>query len=660
MILTTESDVIAFEMRTLDKDFATQYNHLQKKYGEEFAKLNGFSADALDYTQFIDNFIDSNVVADASIDSSANVHNKDVVALDKEMSKPHKKLIAFNKIYYEIKKEYGKDDADLWLELEWCRQLYMHDAPSASEVPYCYAYDITRLATEGMFFTPSYNNQPAKHASIFVSFIKEFVSYTSNRTSGACGLPNVIPFLYWFCDMDIKHGYLGLTEAYREKFCKQIIQEFIYAVNQTYVRDNIQSAFTNTSIFDHEYMAALFGAATFPDGTYMLDHMEDIMQFQMWFLEEMAEIHEQNMFTFPVNTLSFLYQNGEFCDIDWAKKTTMHNMKWYDSNIFTSDEVTSLSNCCRLKSSIKDLGFFNSVGGTSLRVGSVKVSTINLARIALECDTEKDYIEKLKQVVLVDLKALDRQRHIIKRNIEKGLLPNYCDGLIDLSTQYSTIGIIGVYEVMRAFNYTYKDSFDNTFYSDDAYRFGTEIFNAINEVKDKFTADKDYQVNIEQVPAEQAAVKFLKADSILYPNKVINDLPLYGNQFIPLGIQTTLQERIKIASAFDKFCNGGSISHINVESSFSNFDQMWKMLHYIADAGCTYYAFNTKINSCKNNHAFHGSTCPSCGNPTDGVFTRIVGFYTKVNTWSKERRAEFDHRAWMDIETEARSLGILD
>ena len=35
-------------------------------------------------------------------------------------------------------------------------------------------------------------------------------------------------------------------------------------------------------------------------------------------------------------------------------------MKWGDSNFFISSDVTSLSNCCRLKSNIKDLGYFNS------------------------------------------------------------------------------------------------------------------------------------------------------------------------------------------------------------------------------------------------------------------------------------------------------------
>jgi ribonucleoside-triphosphate reductase (formate) len=76
-----------------------------------------------------------------------------------------------------------------------------------------------------------------------------------------------------------------------------------------------------------------------------------------------------------------------------------------------------------------------------LKVGSVKVSTINLARLALENRTEKDYLVALKDLVELDLMALDRVRHIIKRNVEKGLLKNFSLGLVDFEHLYNTVGM---------------------------------------------------------------------------------------------------------------------------------------------------------------------------------------------------------------------------
>ena len=260
-----------------------------------------------------------------------------------------------------------------------------------------------------------------------------------------------------------------------------------------------------------------------------------------------------------------------------------------------------------------------------MKVGSVKVSTVNLARIALESATEQEFLVKLRDTVELNCKALDVVRHIIQRNVEKGLLPNFSKGLVDFEHLYNTIGIIGVYETMKHFGYVTTDVFGNSFYTSQADNFGKKIFDVIHRTKDQFALDKDYKINLEQIPGEQCAAKFQQADELLYPETVVKDLPLYGNQFIPLGIKTTLQERIRIASLFDSYCNGGSIAHINIEAPFDSFEKAWEMTEYIADQGLTYFAFNTKIQACKHNHAFFGEICPLCGEPVETEYTRIVG-----------------------------------
>lgn len=287
--------------------------------------------------------------------------------------------------------------------------------------------------------------------------------------------------MFYFWKKDVDDGYYVRNKEY---YAKQQFQRFIYAVNQPYLRDGSQSAFTNTSVFDRPYFEALFGGTEFPDGTFMIDYEEEIIEFQKWYMEVMAKIRHENMFTFPVSTISLLRQNGKFVDEDFATWAIKHNMEWSDSNIFCDSSVNSLSNCCRLKSNIEDLGYFN----------------------------------------------------------------------------------------------------------------------------------------------------------------------------IPLGIKTTGQERVRIASEFDGYCSGGSILHYNIDAPFDSFEKAWKMTNYIADQGVTYFAFNTKIQACKHNHAFYGTKCPICGEPVDTEFTRIVGFYTPVKTYSKERKAEFEMRKWGDINAEVEEI----
>lgn len=944
----------------LNKNFTTQYNKLQERYGTEIAKINGFDDNQLSYTDFIDNFIDETNVADSSIDGNSNVSHKDMVSLLAEMPKPHEKLLAFNKIYYELQKKYGFQVANNWLEAEWVGKLYMHDANTSTfkhycfkgdtkiltkegvkelkeldgkqimvlnknhgwedatvkhfgravlrklilerygvnkelyvtgnhlwfvknnkgiteiatdnlkvgmKIPFntskvwsqvnpspfgvahgffigdgfkgehmranfcgdkiallpyftpakingtkeelttigipnnykklpsldesasylygwlsgyfaadgnvdekgrctisstkkenlefvknvlcvlgmpvneiryqdrisnltnemgrvyvltltseylkedffirpfhkenfamstekndrrkdrswivksvedtgveddvycavvngtqsftldnnilthnCFAYDLKDLAEKGLYFLGNnFNAEPAKHLTTFVDFVKEFIGYASNRSSGAVGLPNLIPYMYYFYKQDIANDYMGIKTSHTEqKYAEQEFQRFIYAVNQPYVRDGQQSAFTNTTIFDHPYFEALFGGSSFPDGSFMIDSEEEIINFQKIYMKVMSDIRHHNMFTFPVSTISLLRQNGKFVDEEFAKWSIKHNMEWSDSNIFVDSSVNSLSNCCRLKSNIKDLGYFNSVGGTALKVGSIKVNTMNLARIALDTNTEDEYLEELKKRTILTLQSLDVLRHILQRNVEKGLLPNFSNGLVDFNHLYNTIGFIGIYETMKKFGYIKLDEFGNTFYTDNASKFGKKIFDTMHNTADEFIKNNncDYMINTEQIPGESAAAKLMKKDKFFYPNANIYDLPLYGNQFIPLGIQTTGQERIRIQSLFDGFCNGGSILHYNINAPFDNFDKAWKMVNYIADQGVTYFAFNTKIQACKHNHAFYGKICPICGEPADTEYSRIVGFYTATKVWSKERQSEYKMRKW--------------
>lgn len=634
-----------FNIDSLDRSFVIEYNRLQNAYPERLGELNGFGDKQLNYTDFIDNFVDKQTIADASIDGNANVAHKDIVSLINEMSKPHSKLLAFNKIFHELTKKYGHEDATEWLKGEWDGHFYLHDAHSSSWVPYCFAYDIDELVKRGLYFIDNFNAAPPQHLNTYTDFVSEFVSWTCNRSSGAVGLPSFLIYSYYFWKKDCDEGYFVKSpEYYRD----QSFQEIIYRLNQPYLRGGIQSAFTNFSIFDKPYLEALFGGKEFPDGTFIIDYIDEIKEYQKAFMKVLSNVRRENMMTFPVMTFALLRQNGKFVDEDFAKWCCRHNMKWADSNIFVSEDVTSLSNCCRLKSNIKELGYFNSIGGSALEVGSIKVNTINLARLAYETTSEEEYLEALKGRVITCAKTLDVIRDIMKRNTEKGLLPNYALGIINMKSQYNTVGIIGVYEALQKFGYTYHDEFGNTYYKDEGVEFAKKILATITEIKDEFVKDKDYMMNIEQVPGERAAAVLMEKDKLFFPDEKY-DLPLYGNQWIPLGIKTTIAEKVRVSAILDKACSGGSIVHLGLAAPFSDFDEAWYMMNYVADAGVNYFAFNLRISACDNNHGFFGDTCPECGHPVETTYQRIVGFLTPTKTYSEARKKEFAMRDWFDL-----------
>lgn len=626
-----------------NKDFERALEVLREKYGEDFEILNGIHNSQMNFSDFIDAFVDRNV-ADVTIDANANASSKDIASFRAEKGKSIDKVIAANKIFYEIKKKYGLKTAKEWLETEYTGGFYLHDFPSTTYVPYCYAYDLSRLATEGLFFLKNYNSQPPKHLTTFIDDVIEFISFMSNRSSGAVGIPNILVWTYYFWKKDCENGFIINNPDY---YVRQSFQKLIYRLNQPFMRID-QSAFVNVSIFDREYYEALFGGLEFPDGTFAIDYVDEFIEHQKIFMEVVSKIRQENMFTFPVLTYSLLYKDGKFVDEEFARWCSDHNCKWNDSNFFVSGDVTTLSNCCRLLSDTSKLkGFINSIGGTALSIGSVKVNTINLVHIFYELGeevTEKKYLNLLKKRTTLCCKVLDRVRYIISRNIEKGLLPNYCDGGIEMDKQYCTVGILGLYETMEKFGFIETDEFGNKFYTEKGMDFAGKIFDVLNETKDNFI--DEYSFNIESVPAEQAAVKLCAKDNILFD---VHDNFIYSNQWIPLTAKCTINEKIRTSAILDNKCSGGAIAHINIDNNFPNTDMAWEMLNYIASQGVIYFCYNTKINVCKNHHGFvDADICPECGEKACDTYQRVVGFLTPSKSYSKERFKEFSAREWYD------------
>ena len=626
-----------------NKDFERALNGLREKYGEDFEILNGIHNSQMNFSDFIDAFVDKNV-ADVTIDANANASNKDIASFRNEKGKSIDKVIAANKIFYEIKKKYGLKTAKEWLETEYTGGFYLHDFPSTTYIPYCYAYDLGRLAREGLFFLHNYNAQSPKHLTTFLDDVIEYISYMSNRSSGAVGIPNILVWTYYFWKKDCESGHYIKDSNY---YLRQCFQKFIYRLNQPFMRID-QSAFVNVSIFDREYYEALFGGLEFPDGSFAIDYTDEFIEHQKVFMEVVSAIRSENLFTFPVLTYSLLYKDGKFVDEKFARWCSDHNCKWNDSNFFVSGDVTTLSNCCRLLSDTSKLkGFINSIGGTALSIGSVKVNTINLVHIFYELGdeiTEKKYLNLLKKRTTLCCKVLDRVRHIIHRNIEKGLLPNYCDGGVEMDKQYCTVGILGLYETMEKFGYIETDEFGNKFYAEKGIEFADKIFSVLNETKDGFT--DEYSFNIESVPAEQAAVKLCAKDNILFD---VHDNFIYSNQWIPLTEKCTINEKIRTSAILDNKCSGGAIAHINIDNNFPNTDMAWEMLNYIASQGVIYFCYNTKINVCKNHHGFvDADICPECGEKACDTYQRVVGFLTPSKSYSKERFKEFSAREWYD------------
>ena len=87
----------------LSRDFERFLEEMKKKYGEDFEYLNGIHPSQLDFSEFIDNFVDKTTLADASIDPNANANNRDIRSFMTEKAKSEDKLFGLNKIFNTMK-----------------------------------------------------------------------------------------------------------------------------------------------------------------------------------------------------------------------------------------------------------------------------------------------------------------------------------------------------------------------------------------------------------------------------------------------------------------------------------------------------------------------------------------------------------------------------
>lgn len=624
----------------LDPRFTKAYLELVEKYGHEFQVANGFSENNFNLSGFVDNFIDSENTANATIDANANVQTKDVVNLIHEMPKPFLKLLGYNKIFFEMCKKYGEDRAREALEAEWRGDIFIHNSSDISYRSYCFNYDLRDLATKGMFFIQNVKTGAAKHLSTFCDHLLEFVSWVSARQSGAAGIANALMWMFWFWKNDIEDGhYIKSPDYYRS----QCFQKFIFDLSMPYLRIS-QCAYTNISIYDRAYCMEMFGGFVYPDGKMFVDYIEEFIQFQKDFLVQFSKMRETNAYTYPVTTYCLVYRNGKFEDEEFARWLSDHNMRWADANFMISPDTNSASSCCRLRSDFTKLkGVMNSIGGSSLDIGSVVVTTINVAGLAYQCENEEQFFDLLRERTQLVIDINETVRDIIKRNVEKKLLPNYALGVMKMDRQFNTIGINAGWDAAKIFGLVRQDEFGYWDYTDEGLEFAAKVLDTINEVKDAYKCD--YSINLEQTPMENGAIKVAKKNSLLYGSEDY----ITSNQWIALKDKATIEARVRAASVLDEKCGGGCITHIQIDAPFTDSEQAWRVLNYIAEHGVIYFAFNLKINTDAEMHSFTTNVCPICGSKPTDTYQRCVGYLVPTRSWSDGRKRELTERDWMNL-----------
>lgn len=548
-----------------NNDFVELLNELKSKYGEKIFEIHGIGDKNLDITQFPKNFYNKSTkaVASVSIDDNANVSSKDISQYTYERFKPQQKLNSIYLLYKWVKKFFSKKDARVAIERIIAGDIFVNDLTDI-EKPYCFAIDLNNLLSNGMDFFDGKNlciGAP-KRSDSFIAQVIQTTAFISNQIMGAIAYPSFFPILDKFYRAEYGEDYMQRYEEDKDmkyKITNQF-QNLIFSFNFPF-RGN-QSSFTNLSVLDKGFAHALFDGFTFADdGTE--PNIDSFVELSKKFFEYFVEINnKEGVFTFPVMTLAVsLDENNNYEDeniIDWISEV---NHGKSIGNIFQS-RPNSFCSCCRLKNEldivneINGYGKINSFGASSgLSVGSHRVCGINLPRLAIKEKENPNYLNEIMDSVH---KILYAHRMLIKERINLGVLPLYTHGWMDLSRQYSTVGLIGGYEYVK-----------NKGLSILAEEGTNALMKVMKTVESKILeyqkSEKDCIYNIESIPGESQAVKLCDIDKIL--GYCDSKVKLYSNQYVSLMDECSIYDRMKTQGIFDSVTSGGAIMHCTYKDS---------------------------------------------------------------------------------------------
>lgn len=408
------------------------------------------------------------------------------------------------------------------------------------------------------------------------------------------------------------------------------------------------SPFTNISIFDKPKLRTLINDENlgwyFPKlknmtkeehTEYVLNYIIEIQKIYMNFFEKGNPLKSGEPYRFPVSTINISkkVEQGMITVEDREFLKSIINPEFFRYNIFTS-EGTKVASCCRLisDSEMIDLaGQSNSFGGSSVSLGSHRVITTNFARIGIICENYEDYFNILEKRIEDSAKILKAHKQLITLLTKKGLQPFISNGWIQLSRMFSTFGILGIVEGSEILKTRFEDLKDKDVKA--------EILSFFNEKVLEYSKQYEITGNIEQIPAESYAIRLAKVD-----NKLFNSpYKIYSNQFIPLWDQeSSVWERMDEDGKYNQLLTGGGIVHLNIGEKLTN-KQIENLIEYSIQSGCEHFSLNPTYSKCENGHTNFGKleTCPICGEPIVDYITRVVGFFTNVESWKFEK-VEYD------------------
>ena len=607
--------------------------------------------ETLEKMMFLSEYMEEskNAATGSKYDANANVEHKNIATLIGEL--PKSNFIRLNRrlLVDRIKKMYGKQLADEYIDKLTHHFIYKNDETSLAN--YCASITMYPWLIGGTLAIGGNSTAPTNLKSYCGGFVN-MVFMVSSMLSGACATPEFLMYMNYFLGKEYgldyykradEQGDLSLKKRTIDKIITDYFEQIVYTLNQPTGARNYQAVFWNIAYYDKYYFQSIFGEFYFPDGSKPdWDGLSWLQKrFMKWFNKERTK----TLLTFPVETMALLVdENGECKDKEWGEFTAEMYSEGHSFFTYMSDNADSLSSCCRLRNEITDNGFSYTLGAGGVSTGSKSVLTINLNRcIQYAVNHNIDYLEYLSGVIDLCHKVQIAYNENLKELQNHGMLPLFDAGYINIARQYLTIGINGLVEAAEFMGLKITPN-------DDYKKFVQGILGLIEKYNKQYRT-KELMFNCEMIPAENVGVKHAKwdrEDGYFVPRDCYNSY-----FYVVEDDSLSIIDKFKLHGApYIEHLTGGSALHMNLEEHLSK-DQYLQLLKVAAQEGCNYFTFNipnTVCNDCGHIDKRYLHECPKCHSKNVDYMTRIIGYLKRVSNFSQARQEEASRRYYAHAE----------
>lgn len=529
---------------------------------------------------------------------------------------------------------------------------HIHDLSLLSV--YCVGWDLKDLLMQGFRGVEGkVESAPPRHLRSALGQIVNFFYTLQGEAAGAQAISSFDSLLAPF----VRHDGLNYREV------KQALQEFVFNINIP-TRVGFQTPFTNITLdlqapSTHKNQHVIIGGRELEE-TYG-DFQPEMDLINRAFAEVMMEGDAKGrVFTFPIPTYNITR------DFDWENPN--HEMIWrmtgrygipYFSNFVNSDmsPENARSMCCRLRLDNRELlkrggGLF----GANPLTGSIGVVTVNLPRIGYLAEDERDFLDRLKKVVLLAKESLSIKRKVLEKLAEKNLYPysNFYLREVKQGTglywknHFSTIGIVGMNEACVNFGGTGIGTREGL-------GFAVRVMDFMRGLISEIQEETGEIFNLEATPAEGTSYRLALLDKEKYPDIVCANeeecrkgaAPFYTNSTqLPVNYTDDIFETLELQEDLQSRYTGGTVLHIYLGEQVTDTGVIKGLIRKIVNQfRLPYFTITPTFSVCSSHGYLSGKQeeCPLCNSETE-VYSRVVGYLRPIKQWNNGKQAEFRMR----------------